>query len=77
MADEIRKDESRAPLPSSPRGMDKDAEREAIPQSDEKTEEKQSWGMKLKAMWKKAGLEPAVLLTMAKYASFRLQQGLR
>jgi len=57
--------------------MEKDAEREPIPQSDEEKEEKQSWRMKLKAMWKKTGLEPAVLLTMAKYASFRLQQGLR
>ena len=66
MADEIRKDESPVPVPSSPRGMDKDAEREAMPQSDEKKEEKQSWGMKLKAMWKKTGLEPTVLLIMAK-----------
>jgi len=66
MADEVRKDKSPVSPSSSARRMAKDAEREAAPKSDEKKEEKKSLGMTLKAMWKKTGLEPSVLLIMAK-----------
>ena len=54
MVDEIRKDES---------PVSKDVEREA---TSEKKEEKPSLGMRLKAIWKKTGLNPVVLLIMAK-----------
>jgi hypothetical protein len=63
MVDEIRKDESPVSSPSSARGKAKDVEREA---TSEKKEEKPSLGMRLKAIWKKTGLNPVVLLIMAK-----------
>jgi hypothetical protein len=66
MADEVREDKSRVSPSSSARGMAKDTEREAAAKSDEKKEEKKSLGMTLKAMWKKTGLEPGILLIMAK-----------
>ena len=72
MADEIRKDKSPVSPSSSARRNAKDGDNETTPESDGKKEEKKSLGMKLKAMWKKTGLELPVLLIMAKYASFRL-----
>jgi hypothetical protein len=72
MADEVRKDKSPVSPSSSAQRMAKDTKREAAAKSDEKKEEKKRLGMTLKAMWKKTGLEPGLLLIMAKYASLRL-----
>lgn len=63
MVDEIRKDRSPVSTPLSGQGMAKDAEKEDTP---EKKEERPSLRMRLKAMWKKTGLNPAILLIMAK-----------
>jgi len=63
MADEIRKEKSTV-SPSTPgHEMANGAEMEAAAIPDEK---KKSIGMKLKAIWKKTGLSPAVILIMAK-----------